>query len=427
MSTNDSFSWGAESLGGGDTRNRSPENTRRQTSLLGARMAAVIIDGLVLLVPVFGIAWLLSLAFPHHGFFFAKSGVTVSNTGTTRTNYNMGAPGWLVICALSFSYFFVFEALRGQTVGKRAMGLRVRASSGGRPGLNAISARTVLRLIDVLALFYLLGALVALLSGRRRRRIGDWAAGTVVVRDDDAPSEAGAKADWRVAMYPALWISAALLVIFASGLGETTVINGGVLERSDSCFAAGISGPEGREGVCMRVNAAGQATTFNVVDRTHPLLMPEYEARLLEGYEIRYTRVTNGAENPSLYPGGNGQLVSLRVTITNTRATPLAFGAGTAGQAGPHYSTGPLIELALPPSPGNPTDMAFPAIINGRRAPTPSIFQEQPIAPHQTRTGWVSFVAPTWSPAVLNARPADLNFLPTTGNAGYVGQIRLWK
>jgi len=173
-------------------------------------MAALVIDGLVLIIPLLAIPYLLSIAFPHHGFFVARS-------NAANAHYVFQAPGLLLITALSLSYFFLCEGLWEQTIGKRAMGLRVRSASGAPAGLNATSARTVLRLIDGLGL-YLLGYLVALLTGPRRRRIGDWAGGTVVVRDDG--SFVAPRRDlWRVLLYPAGWMTAVLVAIFALGLG----------------------------------------------------------------------------------------------------------------------------------------------------------------------------------------------------------------
>jgi uncharacterized RDD family membrane protein YckC len=215
MSADESFSWGADTLGRQSVRpRRGATRVAGRTSLLRARANAVIIDGLILLVPTLAAAWLLSLAFPHHGFFLAR---TASHG---RASLSFGPPGWLVITALSLSYFFVLESVRGQTIGKRRMGLRVRTVAGGHPGPNAISARTVLRLIDVLPALYMLGALVARLSGSRRRRIGDWLAGTVVVHDDGAAVETPAHVSWRTLVYPVLWIGAVLLAVFAFGLGD---------------------------------------------------------------------------------------------------------------------------------------------------------------------------------------------------------------
>jgi uncharacterized RDD family membrane protein YckC len=426
MSTNDAFSWGADTHSRIDSGHQDRvERASRRTSLLGARLAAVIIDGLVLLVPVLAVAWALSLAFPHHGFFFSKDAVSVSSSGARTANYHLALPGFLVISAVSLSYFFLYEALRGQTIGKRAMRLRVCSASGGRAGLNSISARTVLRLIDALPFLYLLGTLVALFSGSRRRRIGDWAAGTVVVHEEDAPGNVSRRLSLRVALYPALWVLAVLFSIFALGLGKAAGQREQAFAHYPDCAAAGISTPEGHEGLCVRIGASGTPTVYNVVDRSSVLRMPEYEARVL-GSQITPTRVPNASENPGLYPDGRGQLVSFQVIITNSGRTPLSFGE-VPEQAVPSYPRQPTIELALPTPPESSADVAYPAILNGRRAPTPSIFQGQPIAPYGRRVGWVSFVAPAWAPSVLEARPADIDFLRTDGGSSYVGQLRLWK
>jgi uncharacterized RDD family membrane protein YckC len=220
MSTNDSFTWGAESLSRGHPEKRQARPAAHRRSLMRARMSAVIIDGLVLLVPVFGIAWILARVFPHHGFFFSRSAGGSPGAGSTTSHYTLGPPGWLVISALSLSYFYLAEVVRGQTVGKRAMGLTVRSASGGRAGINAVSARTVLRLIDALPFLYLVGALVAIVTGARRRRIGDWAGGTVVVHESDVADDPPGHPSWRVAIYPVGWLCAVLFAVFALGLGK---------------------------------------------------------------------------------------------------------------------------------------------------------------------------------------------------------------
>src|SRR6185437_6811083 len=82
---------------------------------------------------------------------------------------------------------------------------RVRAADGGQAGCNGVSARTVLRLIDGI-LFYALGAFVARVTGRRRRRLGDWAGRTVVVLDDAAMPVHRRPALWQLAAYPVVWL-----------------------------------------------------------------------------------------------------------------------------------------------------------------------------------------------------------------------------
>ncbi len=203
-----------------------------------------------------------------------------------------------------------------------------------------------------------------------------------------------------------------------------------VARGNSSCAAAGISTAEGREGICTRgIGLLGPRTVYNVVDRGHVLRMPEYQARLL-GSRVTPTHVSNASEHEGLYPGGRGQLVSLLVMVTNTSARPLPFGAGVAYYSPvPSYPAHPLIELALPSTTGSNSDRDtdYPAIVNGRGAPTPTVFRQPLIAPHESVTGWVTFVAPAWALSVLHARPADVDFSRANGDSHYVGQIRLWK
>jgi hypothetical protein len=224
-----------------------------------------------------------------------------------------------------------------------------------------------------------------------------------------------------IAVVVAAWL---LLIALAFPSGRALLHVG---SPYPSCAAAGISTPEGREGVCARgAGLLDPVTLYNVVDRRHVLRMPEYQASLL-GSQITHTHVPNAAENEDLYPEGHGQLVSFQVAITNTSDRPLQFGEGASYAPTAFYPSHPMIELALPQSPGSEADINFPAIINGRGAPTPSVFQQLPIAPHERLTGWVTFVAPAWSLSVLNSRPADVDFYRTNASNHYTGQIRLWK
>jgi uncharacterized RDD family membrane protein YckC len=219
MGTNDSFSWGAESLTRSERRQRARGDSRSGSALLGGRAVAVIIDGLVLLVPVLAVAYLLSLAFPHRGFFFVSASSTdYEGSSSAEFGLRLGLSGALVISAISFSYFFLFEAARGQTIGKRLRGLRVESARGGRAGLTSVAARTLLRAIDGLFI-YLLGALIAILTGSRRRRLGDWVGGTVVVRDEGAIDDGRSPPTWRLLAYPLAWSAAILIAIFALGIG----------------------------------------------------------------------------------------------------------------------------------------------------------------------------------------------------------------
>jgi len=69
---------------------------------------------------------------------------------------------------------------RGQTVGKRVMQLRVMDAEGLRLRPSQIILRNLLRPVDSLPALYLLGGAVMFFN-RRRQRLGDLAAGTVVI------------------------------------------------------------------------------------------------------------------------------------------------------------------------------------------------------------------------------------------------------
>jgi uncharacterized RDD family membrane protein YckC len=69
---------------------------------------------------------------------------------------------------------------RGQTVGKRAFRLRVMDADGLRLQFHQVLMRNLGRFVDILPGFYLLGGLTCLIS-RKSQRLGDIAAGTIVV------------------------------------------------------------------------------------------------------------------------------------------------------------------------------------------------------------------------------------------------------
>ena len=70
---------------------------------------------------------------------------------------------------------------RGQTLGKRMMRLRVVDAQGLRLKFSQVVIRNLLRFVDMLPLFYLVGGVACAVS-RRAQRLGDLAANTIVVR-----------------------------------------------------------------------------------------------------------------------------------------------------------------------------------------------------------------------------------------------------
>lgn len=84
---------------------------------------------------------------------------------------------------LSTGYGICLEWLwRGQTLGKRVLGLRVMDAQGLRLDFSQIVIRNLLRTVDMLPLFYMVGGITAVVT-RNAQRLGDLAANTIVVRN----------------------------------------------------------------------------------------------------------------------------------------------------------------------------------------------------------------------------------------------------
>lgn len=85
---------------------------------------------------------------------------------------------------LFYGYFAAFEWLwRGQTPGKRLLGLRVISASGHPMTPYQAAVRNLLRIVDQIPGLYGVGIVSVLLTDRSQR-LGDLVAGTVVVRED---------------------------------------------------------------------------------------------------------------------------------------------------------------------------------------------------------------------------------------------------
>jgi uncharacterized RDD family membrane protein YckC len=105
----------------------------------------------------------------------------------------VGPPFWLVVVVAVTSIFlavFVYPVIleagwRGRTVGKAAVGLRVLTTEGGPVGLRHAAVRSMLGVVDLIATSGFAGV-VAIVLSPRDQRLGDLAAGTIVVRDREA-------------------------------------------------------------------------------------------------------------------------------------------------------------------------------------------------------------------------------------------------
>jgi uncharacterized RDD family membrane protein YckC len=137
----------------------------------GARAYAFLVDWHIRLV--LGLAWYAAGALLYNG------GLSLAPPLTNEALWF----GAVVAPALAiyFLYHYVVEvAMHGSTPGKRMAGVRVVARDGGIPGAGALLARNVFRLVDCLPVFYCVG-LIATVVTREHLRIGDMAAGTLLV------------------------------------------------------------------------------------------------------------------------------------------------------------------------------------------------------------------------------------------------------
>jgi uncharacterized RDD family membrane protein YckC len=97
-------------------------------------------------------------------------------------------PSWIgAVVAPPLAIYFLYHPLleivmRGRTPGKRWAGVRIVARDGGVPGMGPLLVRNVFRLIDSMPLFYGVGLVLTVLT-REHVRVGDMAAGTLLVYD----------------------------------------------------------------------------------------------------------------------------------------------------------------------------------------------------------------------------------------------------
>jgi uncharacterized RDD family membrane protein YckC len=139
---------------------------RFETAGLGSRFVAQVIDLLVLA------ALLIALV-------LASMGLIYLTGQPTPVLVAMLAIGFLGLWA----YLIVPEAVwSGQTLGKFILHLRVIDAGGGPLSAGQAVVRNLFRIVDFLPVYYGAGA-VSIFASPRNQRLGDLAAGTVVVRE----------------------------------------------------------------------------------------------------------------------------------------------------------------------------------------------------------------------------------------------------
>jgi uncharacterized RDD family membrane protein YckC len=154
-----------------------PENVAfdYEVAGIGSRFLAAVVDTLLILVLQVVIVFVTILVV---SLFFSQA-----------LERGRGLLGWLIgaLSLLAFAFFWgyyvFFEAIwNGQSPGKRWVGLRVIRTDGTPLSLPESIIRNLVRLVDFLPAYYGVGV-VAMFVNSQARRLGDLAAGTLVVHD----------------------------------------------------------------------------------------------------------------------------------------------------------------------------------------------------------------------------------------------------
>jgi len=147
-----------------------PENIRIEYELAGlaSRGGAAVIDFLLqglLVALVLGVRLLLT---EYHQW-----------PGTSWANALLVIAGFI----LWYGYYVYFEAAwNGQTPGKRYARMRTVREGGMPIDLASAAIRNLVRMVDMLPAAYLIG-MISVISSSKNKRLGDYAAGTLVVKE----------------------------------------------------------------------------------------------------------------------------------------------------------------------------------------------------------------------------------------------------
>jgi len=164
--------------GGSQIEIATPEQVELQFGIagIGSRFVAQLVDLLIMLA-----------------FFFVEflCFLGLAAAAPSQPDAHLDTAGkWFVafVILINFlvfwGYFTLFEALwRGQTPGKRLMKLRVIKDSGRQITFFESLARNLIRFLELFIPGLYLTAVVTMLCNRRNKRLGDFAAGTIVVHE----------------------------------------------------------------------------------------------------------------------------------------------------------------------------------------------------------------------------------------------------
>jgi uncharacterized RDD family membrane protein YckC len=157
-------------------RFNTPENVDVTYELggIGSRFIGALVDHLIQLLLVVLLSWVCALLL---------GAAMVSRLTRGAAPFWVSAVMLIGMFLIFFGYFVFFEVRwRGRTPGKRLVGLRVVRDGGYPIDVYAAVIRNLVRTVDMLPPMY--GAAIAsVFLSAEYKRLGDWAAGTIVIKD----------------------------------------------------------------------------------------------------------------------------------------------------------------------------------------------------------------------------------------------------
>ena len=217
---------------------------------IGSRFIALLVDYLIWFAGILFIGWIFAFFMP---------GITAFS----RLSQQWAVAIYVFLIFLfNWGYFTLFEAFwNGRTPGKRVARIRVIQRSGRAIGLFESMARNFIRYIDQIPFFYAVGA-IAIFVTRDHQRLGDLAAGTLVVRDriEETPVSTESTRTFTANIFTPAVPTPEPYAAFTLPDHGIAKLSGSDLQVLEGFFARRLDMPmETREVLAQRIAAAIQA------------------------------------------------------------------------------------------------------------------------------------------------------------------------
>jgi uncharacterized RDD family membrane protein YckC len=217
---------------------------------IGSRFIALLVDYLIWLPGIFIVGKIFAYFLP-------------SLSAFSKLSEQWAFAIYLFLIFLfNWGYFTLFEAFwNGRTPGKRVARIRVIERSGRPIGLFESMARNFIRFVDQIPFFYAVGA-IAIFVTKEHQRLGDLAAGTLVVRDriEEAPVSGAATRTFTANIFAPPIAAPEPHAGFTLPDHGVAKLSSADLQVLESFFARRLDMPlETREALAQRIASAIQA------------------------------------------------------------------------------------------------------------------------------------------------------------------------